>query len=89
MFDKEEILSWEMHLNLRKTIVKIKNYKDPRTEKLRNFRKGLIGCHYDEESKAERKPDYRRYRNQMKQFIRCEKYELVRKYQKTSGWLTW
>ncbi|MFF2878370.1 hypothetical protein ACFVR2_18825 [Gottfriedia sp. NPDC057991] len=66
-----------------------KIYKDPRREKLLEYRKGFKSVHYDKEVKEVRKDDYRKYRNRMNHLIRIEKYELIHKYKKTSGWLTW
>ncbi|MGG0174778.1 hypothetical protein [Gottfriedia acidiceleris] len=80
-----EVLCWN---NEQKKSHK-KIYKDPRKEKLFEYRKGLKSVHYDKEVKAVRKDDYRKYRNRMNHLIRIEKYELIHKYKKTSGWLTW
>ncbi|MFC3800466.1 hypothetical protein [Cohnella sp. GCM10012308] len=66
-----------------------RKHKDPRREKLKEFRKGMQTIHFHKENKAARKQDYRRYRNQMKSLLRNEKYEFLRKYQRTSGWITW
>lgn len=85
MLDLETVSSWK---NEQKKSHK-KIYKDPRREKLLEYRKGLKSVHYDKEVKAVRKDDYRKYRNRMNHLIRIEKYELIHKYIKTSGWLTW
>ncbi|MFP4974141.1 hypothetical protein ACE6ED_01965 [Paenibacillus sp. CN-4] len=66
-----------------------KKHKDPRREKLRDFRKGIKSVHYNKEGTTFRRWDYRRYRTRMKQLMREQKYELLRQYQKTSGWNTW
>ncbi|RAP75600.1 hypothetical protein DL346_18075 [Paenibacillus montanisoli] len=66
-----------------------KKHKDPRKEKRRDFRKGIKSVHFNKESKTARKDDYRKYRTQMKRIMRSGQYELLRGYQRTSGWLTW
>ncbi|KGE17260.1 hypothetical protein PWYN_21785 [Paenibacillus wynnii] len=66
-----------------------KKHKDPRKEKLKEFRKGIKAVHYHKESTVARKDDYRKYRAQMKQLMQNEQYELLRDYQRTSGWITW
>lgn len=66
-----------------------KKHKDPRKEKLKDFRKGIKSTHFNKESKPARKDDYRLYRTQMKRLMRSEQYELLRNYQRTSGWMTW
>ncbi|MFB6364822.1 hypothetical protein ACFCP7_12250 [Paenibacillus elgii] len=87
MFRQEEIRSWE---DLKQHDWKsIKKHRDPRNEKLKDFRKGIKGVHYNKEIKAARKDDYRKYRTQMKRLMRDEQYELLRGYKRTSGWLTW
>lgn len=67
----------------------IKKYKDPRTEKLKDHRKGVKSVHFNKEYKSARKYDYRKYRTQMKCLMRSEQYEFLRNYQRTSGWITW
>ena len=67
----------------------VKIHRDPRQKKLRDFRKGINGVHFDKESKPYRKPHYRAYRKKMKRLIRNKQYDLIHKYQRTSGWLTW
>jgi hypothetical protein len=89
MFDLEEILIWESEQRFKEIQVRKKIHKDPRIEKTRDYRKGIKSVHYDKESKSARKDDYRKYRTQMKHLLKTEKCELIRKYQKTSGWLTW
>lgn len=64
-------------------------YKDPRTEKLKDHRKGIKSVHFNKECKSARKNDYRKYRTQMKYLLRSEQYDLLRNYQRTSGWITW
>lgn len=63
--------------------------KDPRAEKLREHRKGIKAIHWHKESQPFRRMDFRKYRTIMKCLMRAEKYELLRKYQRTSGWNTW
>lgn len=89
MFDLEELLTWEKEQLKKLKTYELKIHKNPRKEKLRDFRKGIKSMHFNKECKEARKDDYRLYRTQMKRLIKAEKYELVRKYQKTSGWLTW
>jgi hypothetical protein len=89
MFEFEELLIWESEQRLKETQFKIKSHKNPRREKTRDYRKGIKSGHFDKESKSARKDDYRLYRTQMKHLIKTEQYELIRKYQRTSGWLTW
>ncbi|WP_235548735.1 hypothetical protein [Paenibacillus sp. Soil522] len=88
MFNQEEITAWE---NERTGYAKelVKNHKDPRKEKLKDFRKGIKSVHFNKEIKEIRKSDYRNYRTQMKRLLRSGKYELLRGYKRTSGWLTW
>ncbi|GBF75622.1 hypothetical protein PA598K_04041 [Paenibacillus sp. 598K] len=67
----------------------VKKHKDPRREKLKEYRKGIKSIHFHKETKSARKNDSRKYRTQMKRLLRSGQYELLRNYQRTSGWLTW
>lgn len=87
MFTQEKVRSWEDQKQ--RGCKLINKYKDPRKEKLKDFRKGVKSVHFNKESKTARKDDYRQYRTQMKRLMRNEQYELLRGYQRTSGWLTW
>lgn len=87
MFTPEDIRSWEKEKLC--VVVSTKKHKDPRNEKRRDFRKGIKSVHFNKESKTARKADYRKYRTQMKRLMRSEQYELLRGYQRTSGWITW
>jgi hypothetical protein len=86
-FTQDEIQSWEEE---KKGSLKIiKKSKDPRKEKLKDFRKGIKSVHFNKECKEDRKVDYRLYSTKMKRLIRSEKYELLHSYKRTSGWLSW
>jgi len=87
MFTQEEIRSWEDQKQLDWKFNK--KHKDPSKEKLKDYRKGIKSVHFNKESKSVRKDDYRKYRTQMKRLMRSEQYELLRNYQRTSGWITW
>lgn len=87
MFNQEEITAWEDEQSYSKEHVK--NHKDPKKEKLRDFRKGIKSVHYNKEIKEVRKADYRLFRTQMKRLLQSEQYELLRGYQRTGGWMTW
>jgi len=87
MHTQEEIRSWEDQKQLNWKFNK--KYKDPRKEKLKDYRKGIKSVYFNKESKSARKDDYRKYRTQMKRLMRSEQYELLRNYQRTSGWITW
>jgi len=87
MFTQDELQTWnDQKQNDWKPI---KKHKDPRKEKRKDFRKGIRSTHFNKESTAVRKEDYRKYRTQMKRLMYKEQYELLRDYQRTSGWLTW
>ncbi|MEJ3717207.1 hypothetical protein J4I02_08290 [Paenibacillus polymyxa] len=87
MFIREEIQSW---VEEKQRSLEINNKpKDPRREKLKDFRKGIKSVHYNKECKVARKDDYRLYRTKMKRLMRSEKYELLHSYKRTSGWITW
>lgn len=87
MCKQEEIRSWQDQQQADWNFNK--KHKDPRREQLRAYRKGSQTVHFNKEIKEARQADYRRYRAQMKQLMRKERYELLRGYQRTSGWLTW
>lgn len=87
MFDEKEMAAWESEQSFSRDHVKI--HKNPKRAKLRDFRKGIKGVHYNKEVKEIRKSDYRKYRIQMKCLLRGEHYELLRGYQRTGGRLTW
>ena len=89
MFDSEELLEWEYSQYVKRNFKNVKVFKNPRLEKLKDFRKGLKSAHFDKDEKACRKEHHRKYRREMKRLIQSENYELIRKYHKTSGWLTW
>jgi hypothetical protein len=44
---------------------------------------------YRKEKKIYRKPHYRQYKAKMKDLLRNGRYEDIRPYRKTGGWLTW
>jgi len=87
MFNQKELSAWENEQSYVKPYVKV--HKNPRKEKLKDFRKGIKGVHYNKEVKEARKSDYRKYRTQMKCLLRGEHYELLRGYQRTGGRITW
>lgn len=87
MFTLEEIRSWENEKQCGQETAK--KYKDPSKDKLKDHRKGIKSTHFNKESKSARKLDYRTYRTQMKRLMRSEQYEVLRGYQRTSGWLSW
>ncbi|MDN4603894.1 MULTISPECIES: hypothetical protein [Paenibacillus] len=87
MFTWEEIYLGEKVLQ--QSLENRNKLKDPRREKVKDFRKGIKSVHYNKESKADRKHDYQQYRTKMKRLMRSEQYELLHNYKRTSGWLTW
>lgn len=87
MFPPAEIQSCKENKQL--TLNVQRKLKDPRKEKLKDFRKGIKGVHFNKECKAARQEDYRQYRTKMKQLMRTENYERLHDYTRTSGWLTW
>lgn len=44
---------------------------------------------YRREKKSNRKPHYRQYKAKMKHLLRTGRYEDIRPYRRTGGWLTW
>ncbi|OEH94252.1 hypothetical protein BFG57_08935 [Bacillus solimangrovi] len=63
--------------------------KDPKKEKLKNFRHTDKYFSYDKECSHVKKEDRRHYRSKCKQLMREGKYDKLTKHVKTSGWLTW
>lgn len=67
MFDEKEMAAWESEQSYSRDHVKI--HKNPKRAKLRDFRKGIKGVHYNKEVKEIRKSDYRKYRTQIEASI--------------------
>lgn len=91
---EQEILSWEERI-LNKKIPRLyktqKHEKDPREEKIKNYRKRNRGYkyHFDSESKFVRKMTNRRFRRNYKKNYSEEYYRLTPHDYKTYGWITW
>ncbi|MCO5385365.1 MAG: hypothetical protein NHB14_05825 [Desulfosporosinus sp.] len=90
----QEILNWEEEL-LKKKIPRLfkmqKDYKDPRMEKIKEYRNRNRGYqyHFDSESKTIRKMTNRKFRRYAKTQLLEEQYKLIPHDYKTYGWLTW
>lgn len=91
-FDKVEILEWETEVDnkvFQKFYYKEKTHKNPRLEKLKDYRKTDKYFHFGKESTYVKRLCRREYRSKTKSLIKQGKYDKITKPVKTQGWLTW
>ncbi len=92
-FNREEILLWEQTIDSEKIeslYPCIKNYKDPRKEKLKDFRHSDKYFSYGKESPYIKRKHRRDFRAKCKNLIRRGKYDWLPKQPVgTQGWETW
>ncbi len=91
----QEIINWEeqvLNKKIPRLYKKQKDYKNPRMEKIKDYRNRNRGYlyHFDSESKTIRKMTNRKFRRFAKTELLSEQYyKLTPHDYKTYGWLTW